>query len=84
MKRGTIFFGVMAIAACAGKRDSTPRIDVEPGAAHRACYQSQRADLRDAGPFPDDVSLACALLLSDLKGPAIRFIADDIPDAAGE
>ncbi len=52
MKRAISIFVVMATAACARRQDYTARIDVEPGAAHRACYQSQRAELRDAGPFP--------------------------------
>ena len=82
MKRAV--FAVMAIAACARKAEYTPPIDVEPGAARRACYQSQRAELRDADPFPDDVSLACGTLLSDVKGPAIRLVVDDTHDAADE
>ena len=77
-------FVLTAIAACTPKEDYTPRIDVEPGAAHRACYQSQRAELRGAGPFPDDVSVACAMLLNDVQGPGRPIFYDDTPDAADE
>lgn len=71
-------------AACARKEEYAPRIEVDPGAERRACHQSQRAEMRDAGVFPDDVALACAVLLSDVKGPPRPISVDDTPDAADE